>query len=84
MKGHTIQINMEEETFVICSVNRNEASEAAAERARQRVEGDEVQEILRGEWRKPSAFQAIMWASAFILECNVDPLEGLSFLNRTL
>ena len=47
---------MEEETFVICSVNRNEASEAAAERARQRVEGEEVQEILRGEWRKPSAF----------------------------
>ena len=41
---------------MICSVNRNEASEAAAERARQRVEGDEVQEILRGEWRKPSAF----------------------------
>lgn len=30
---------MEEETFVICSVNRNEASEAAAERA-------------RGEWKE--------------------------------
>ena len=30
---------MEEETFVICSVNRNEACEAAAERA-------------RGEWKE--------------------------------
>lgn len=37
----------DKETFMTLSINKNEASEARAERASGRVEGGEVKEVLR-------------------------------------